>query len=233
ILDLAKVKIGKQQNRVDRLLADLERDKKETHDTKLTIRKKERELEALKTEYDTLRVHLEENKKDILRKAKEEAKSILKDANKLIENTIAEIKTVKADREKTKLIRDKVNQSLHQHTEEVKKNIPQKVTSAHSELEVGDWVRIDDTGAEGEILEITRNDSLIIALGSLRTVVKKNRVTQLKSKQKSKAIKRQTTVSSESIADFHPEVDVRGMRTEDALQKIELVLDRAVMIGYP
>ncbi|NGM61827.1 endonuclease MutS2 [Sphingobacterium sp. SGG-5] len=233
ILDLAKVKIGKQQNRVDRLLADLERDKKETHDTKLTIRKKEKELEALKTEYDTLRVHLEENKKDILRKAKEEAKDILKDANKLIENTIAEIKTVKADREKTKLIRDKVNQSLHQHTEAVKKNIPQKATSAHSELEVGDWVRIDDTGAEGEILEITRNDSLIIALGSLRTVVKKNRVTQLKSKQKSKAIKRQTTVSSESIADFHPEVDVRGMRTEDALQKIELVLDRAVMIGYP
>src|SRR5690606_19470489 len=81
--------------------------------------------------------------------------------------------------------------------------------------------------------EITKSNSLIIALGSLRTVVKKNRVTKLKSKEKSKAVKRQTVMSSESIADFHPEVDVRGMHTEEALHKIELVLDRAVMIGYP
>src|SRR5690606_12440973 len=232
-LDLAKAKIGKKQDRVDRLLTDLERDKKEMYHTKLAADKKERELEQLRAAYEEQKAHLEENKKDYLRQAKEEAKNILKDANKLIENTIAEIKTVKADREKTKVIRDKFKQSLDRHAEATKKAIPQKSVPVNVELEVGDWVRIDDTGSEGEILEITRNNSLIIALGSLRTVVKKNRVTKLKSKQKSKAIRRQTTVASESIADFHPEIDVRGMRTEDALQKIEVVLDRAVMIGYP
>ncbi len=233
ILDLAKIKIGKQQNRVDSLLVDLERDKKDIYHTKVAARKKEKELEELKADYEVLKANLEENKKDILRKAKEEAKHILQDANKLIENTIADIKTVKADKEKTKSIRGKLNLSLDQHTEALKKSTPQKVPTPNTAFEVGDWVRLDDTGSEGEILEITRNSSLIIALGSLRTVVKSNRVTKLKSKQKSKAIKRQTTLNSESIADFHPEIDVRGMRTEDALQKIELVLDRAVMIGYP
>lgn len=236
ILESAKQKIGVQQKKVDTLLVDLERDKKEIVDTKYAISKRERELIELKAKYDSLNADIETNKREIIRKAKEEAKLILKDANKLIENTISEIKSAKADKEKTKEIRSKLNKSLDQHSSALLKD--KKVTvasnpSVTTELEVGDWVRIEDSNSEGEILEITKNNILIIALGELRTVVKKNRVTKLRSKEKSKAIKRQASVSTESAADFYPEIDVRGMRTEDALHKIELVLDRAVMIGYP
>ena len=236
ILESAKQKIGVQQKKVDTLLVDLERDKKEIVDTKYAISKRERELIELKAKYDSLNADIETNKREIIRKAKEEAKLILKDANKLIENTISEIKSAKADKEKTKEIRSKLNKSLDQHSSALLKD--KKVTvasnpSVTTELKVGDWVRIEDSNSEGEILEITKNNSLIIALGELRTVVKKNRVTKLRSKEKSKAIKRQASVSTESAADFYPEIDVRGMRTEDALHKIELVLDRAVMIGYP
>jgi DNA mismatch repair protein MutS2 len=236
ILESAKQKIGVQQKKVDTLLVDLERDKKEIVDTKYAISKRERELIELKAKYDNLNSDIETNKREIIRKAKEEAKLILKDANKLIENTISEIKSAKADKEKTKEIRSKLNKTLDLHSsalQKEKKVIPVSKSSVTTEFEVGDWVRIEDSNSEGEILEITKSNSLIIALGALRTVVKKNRVTKLRSKEKSKAIKRQTSVSTESAADFYPEIDVRGMRTEDALHKIELVLDRAVMIGYP
>lgn len=235
ILESAKSKIGVQQKKVDTLLVDLERDKKVILDTKYAVSKREKELIELKAKYEHLQSSIEESKKEIIRKAKEEARLILKDANKLIENTISEIKSSQADKEKTKALRAGVNKTLDQYNSALQPVAKPKVVVSEvtTELEVGDWVRIDDSGSEGEILEITKSNSLIIALGALRTVVKKNRVSKLKSKEKSKAIKRQTGVSSESIADFHPEVDVRGMRTEDALQKIELVLDRAVMIGYP
>ncbi len=235
ILESAKTKIGEQQKKVDTLLVDLERDKKTIFDTKAAIKKRERELIEIKAKYDELQSSIEENKREIIRKAKEEAKGILKDANKLIENTIADIKSVQADKDKTKEIRSKLNKSLDQHSNSLKENKKTltKIITDPGELSVGDWVRIEDSGSEGEILEITKNNSLIIALGELRTVVKKNRVTKLKSKEKSKAIKRTAGIGTDSIADFHPEVDLRGMRTEDALHKLELVLDRAVMIGYP
>lgn len=235
ILDSAKDKVGVQQKKVDSLLVDLERDKKEIIDTKYAISKREKELIDIKAKYDELQSILEENKREIIRKAKEEARVILKDANKLIENTIAEIKSSNAEKDKTKVLRSTLNQALDKHTTALKKeNKPKTISVAEqSELLVGDWVKIEDSGSEGEILEITKNGSLIIALGELRTVVKRNRVSKLRSKEKSKAIKRQSGVNSESIADFRPEVDVRGMRTEEALQQIELVLDRAVMIGYP
>lgn len=235
ILELAKTKIGVQQKKVDSLLVDLERDKKEVFDTKVAINKREKELIELKARYQDLEANISENKKDIIRKAKEEARMILKDANRLVENTISEIRSVKADKEKTKAIRSRLNTSLEKHspsaTPKAVKESP--VDNADVSFEVGDWIRIDDSGSEGEIIEITKNSSLIVALGELRTVVKKSRVTRLKSKEKSKAIKRSVGLSTATAADFHPEVDVRGMRTEDALHKIELVLDRAVMIGYP
>ncbi|HMR19532.1 MAG TPA: endonuclease MutS2 [Sphingobacterium sp.] len=235
ILISAKKKIGEQQNRVDSLLVDLERDKKDIYHTKVAVNKKEKELEVLRENYEILKAEIDGNKREILRKAKEEAKEILQTANKLVENTISEIRSVKADKEKTKSIRAKLNQTLDQHTDSLKIPVNKRPLTPLQDvdLQVGDWVRIDGAGSEGEVLEITKNNSLVIALGSLRTIVKRNRVTKLKGKEKSKAVKRQSVMSSESIADFHPEVDVRGMRTEDALHQIELVLDRAVMIGYP
>ncbi|MBL1408912.1 endonuclease MutS2 [Sphingobacterium faecale] len=235
ILESAKTKIGVQQKKVDTLLVDLERDKKEVLDTKFAVTKHEKELIELKAKYESLQAYIEENKKEILKKAKEEAKVILKDANRLVENTISEIRSVKADKEKTKAIRSKLNQTLDQHSVATTKLKEAKalVKKESEGFEVGDWIRIDDSSSEGEIIEVTKNNSLIVALGELRTVVKANRVTKLRSKEKSKAIKRIGGVSTTSAADFHPEVDVRGMRTDDALHKIELVLDRAVMIGYP
>ncbi|SFS54207.1 endonuclease MutS2 [Sphingobacterium wenxiniae] len=232
ILESAKNKIGKQQKKVDTLLVDLERDKKTVHDTKVSISKRERELEHLRKEYEELQGYLEENKKQIIREAKEQARQILKDANKLVENTISDIKSVQADKDKTKGIRKNLQQAIDNHTE---KNV--KALTSHVEvdetIEIGDWVKIVDSETEAQVMEVGKGNNLILALGELRTVVKKNKVVKLKGKEKAKVVKKHRNISMESAADFQPEVDVRGMRTEDALRQIETVLDRAVMIGFP
>ncbi len=93
ILESAKSKIGVQQKKVDTLLINLEREKKEVFDTKVAINKREKELESIKSEYLELQSYLEENKRVILKKAKEEAQQIIKSSNKLIENTVAQIKS--------------------------------------------------------------------------------------------------------------------------------------------
>ncbi len=234
VIHLAKQKVGVQQKKVDTLLVDLEREKKEVYDTKVAINLREREILGKQTELNELQSYLEENKKQLLKDAKEEARQIIKNANKLVEHTIAEIKNKQADKEETKKLRaglHQANESLRDKShKEVKK--PQVLSQEIVEVEVGDWVKIIDSGNEAQVIEIAKNN-LILALGDLRTVVKKNKVEKLRGKEKSNAAKRFKSVTSDSVADFSPEVDVRGMRTEDALAKIEKVLDRAVMIGYP
>ena len=233
VLHLAKQKIGVQQKKVDTLLVDLEREKKEVYDTKQAINLREREMLSQQTELNSLKAYLEENKQKLLKDAKEEARQIIKDANKLVENTISEIKQVKADKEKTKTLRSGLHKAAESLTEKKKENpVKAHAVAADESIEIGDWVKIIDTGNEAQVIEIAKNN-LILALGDLRTVVKKTKVEKLRGKEKAKAVKKSRPTSAESVADFHPEVDVRGMRTEDALQKLELVLDRAVMIGYP
>ena len=233
ILRAAKDKIGTQQKKVDTLLVDLERDKKAVYDTKVAVGLRERELEKLKTEYEELQGYLEENKKLILREAKEQARQILKDANKLVENTVAEIKSAQADREKTRDIRRQLHAAVDKHTEKKVAVKPQTQTTNDEPIAVGDWVKIIDAGTEAQVMEVAKGNNLILALGELRTVVKKNKVVKLQGKEKAKVVKRHKSISTQSAAEFQPELDVRGMRTEDALRQLETVLDRAVMIGYP
>lgn len=235
ILQSAKGKIGVQQKKVDTLLIDLEREKKEVFDTKVAINKREKELEAIKSEYLELQTYLEENKRVILKKAKEEAQEIIKSSNKLIENTVAQIKSAKADKERTRQLRSNLDQALKAvlpKDQVAKPVIKEKVTES-TELTIGDWVQIIDNGAEAQVVEIAKNN-VILAMGELRTVQKRKNVIKLEGRENKKSAKSLSkSLSTGTVADFNPELDLRGMRTEDALNELEKVLDRAVMVGYP
>ena len=236
VLDLARQKIGVQQKKVDSLLVDLEREKKEVYETRTAIRLREKTLQDQQEELNELKSYLDENRSTLLKEAKQEARQIIKDANKLVENTISEIRTSGAEKDQTKKLRAKLQQTADQLKDKplVKAKVSRPSSLApDTDIAIGDWVRMLDTGNDAEVIEIAKNN-LILALGDLRTVVKKNKVEKIRGKEKAKAVKKQRAFSATGdVADFHPEIDVRGMRTEDALHKIEQVLDRALMIGYP
>ncbi|MEC3879848.1 endonuclease MutS2 [Parapedobacter sp. 10938] len=235
ILHAAKQKIGKQQKRVDTLLVDLERDKKEVYDAKVSLSRKEEQLARLKAENDTLQTYLEENKKTIINKAKEEARAIIQNANKLVENTISGIRESQADKAKTKTLRKELDRELE-------KNAPSTTKSAGGAkqkpeetvaIQVGDWVKILGTGNEAEVISIAKNN-LVLAMGELRTVQKRSHVVLIdKKKPKAGGQGSRHTKLADNALNFSPEVDVRGMRTEAALAEIEKYLDRALMMGFP
>src|SRR6202012_1241645 len=98
------------------LLVDLEREKKEIFDTKLKLEKQQKRVNELLAANEQLKSYLEENKKSLIKEAKEQAKNIILDANKLVENTISEIKRSNADKEKTRNLRENLNIELQKNT---------------------------------------------------------------------------------------------------------------------
>lgn len=235
ILHAARKKIGVQQKKVDNLLVDLERDKKEVHEAKVALIQKEKQLERLKAENETLQAYLEENKRSIISKAKEEARTIIRDANKLVENTISGIRESQAEKAKTKALRKQLDQELEKNRPADKK-APQPVKQKTAEtvaIQVGDWVKIVGTGTEAEVISTAKNN-LVLAMGELRTVQKRSNVVLI-DKKRAKTVRKGAgqTQLSDSAVSFGPEVDVRGMRTEAALAEIEKYLDKAVMLGFP
>ena len=107
-----------------------------------------------------------------------------------------------------------------------------------SVFQKGDWVSLPNQ-AIGEIIELDDKNA-VIALGNLRTNV---RLTQLKkaSASQTKKISRPSTLASfaniqenmsQKRLNFKPDIDLRGMRGDEALQKVITFLDEAVMLNY-
>lgn len=105
-------------------------------------------------------------------------------------------------------------------------------------LRKGDMVCLPNK-AVGEILELDGKNA-VIALGNLRTNV---RLTQLKkvSASQAKKIARpqpQNTYTnvreniSQKQMNFKPDIDLRGMRGDEALQRVVTFLDEAIMLNY-
>ena len=228
VLNLAKNKVSAGQKKVDTLLVDLEREKKEIYDTRIRLEKQQKQVDVLLAENEKLKSYLEENKKSLIRDAKEQAKTIILNANKLVENTISEIKSSNADKEKTRVLRKNLNTELQKNTV---KPVVTKQLPADGELKPGDWVKLTDSETTGQVIEIIR-DNVVIAIGDLRTVAKRKKVVKVSRAEVPKEVRRSFSSNSGDIADFSPEIDVRGMRTEEALSAIERLLDRAIMMGF-
>ena len=231
ILQSAKNKISVNQKKVDTLLVDLERDKKALIENRIAIEKQQRSVNAIMEENRKLQDYLEENKKTILKDARKEAQNIILNANKLVENTIAEIKHSKAEKERTQKLRQSLNEELKKHQV---KEVPVKAPEQdNATLAAGDWVKLVDSETVGQVIDVTR-DNVILAMGDLRSVVKRKRVQKISNKEVPKEIRRSySSQVTDAIAGFNPELDVRGKRGEEALYEIEKYLDRALMMGFP
>jgi DNA mismatch repair protein MutS2 len=233
LLNSAKQKIGHQQKKVDTLLADLEREKKEMAIKQNEMAIQTRKLNQLVQENQQTKDFFDTNKKKILKEAKVEVDQLIKSANKLVENTIADIKSVKADKEATKKIR---NQFETAAIEIIKKAepivVPAKSNLANQKIKVGDWVVYGEDQILAEVLSIQKNKAEL-AIGDLHTWILLSKL-QLTTNRTKKAVNQSafSNVMANSANQFQPQIDIRGARGEEALWEVEKFLDKAIMLNY-
>lgn len=233
VLALAKEKIGTNQNSIDSLLVNLEKEKRQVHETKVKLSNQQNRLNQLLAENEKQKSFLEENKRILIKDAKLQAQNIIKDANKLVENTIAQIKKKQADKEATREIRQNLQKGLAKN--EVKAEEPKPVIEFDdTAIDVGDFIQLIGTESTGQVMEINKNN-LVVAFGDLRSVVKRNRVQKISNRQVKKLVQRSsyTNSLSDAVSSFRAELDLRGMRGEVALQELENYMDKAIMLGFP
>ncbi|HEY6914967.1 MAG TPA: endonuclease MutS2, partial [Paludibacter sp.] len=98
-------KVGAEHLDYDKHLQDIVRDKRYWENKRQQIRQKEKKLEETLAKYEAEMAGIDRQRKEITSKAKDEAKSLLSEANAKIENTIRQIKEAEAEKEKTRLVR--------------------------------------------------------------------------------------------------------------------------------
>lgn len=243
--------VGSDYVNLDKYLLDIARDKKYWENKRSDIKRKEKKLEEIIDRYEGDAETLRQKRREIIDEAKAEAERILSSSNASIERTIREIRTSQADKQKTLDARKKLEEDkqrlgdisdsgAHPLLKKAPRKKKQKAVSAPKSeerpLRVGDIVKLDGEGTPGKILELDGKNA-VVAFGILKTNVKAERLRhtnatlQPASKGTGFISSGSSDASRERQLNFSRDIDVRGMRVDEAIQAITYFMDDAVQFS--
>jgi DNA mismatch repair protein MutS2 len=235
IIEKAKRHISSESNKVENMIASLERSKK-------LADKDLQEAEAILMEAEKLHQELE----DRLFELNEKRNEILAEAEKIAEETVN-----KAKKEAEEIIRELRKMQKEQHAQikeheliEAKKRLEEAVPelakkksempkrkTVKPDFQPGDEVKVLSFGQKGHLVEKVGDDEWQVQIGIMKMKVKESDLEMI-DRPKPVEIKPLTTIKGK---DYHVslELDIRGERYEDAMLKVEKYIDDAVLAGYP
>ena len=259
VIEKAKEIVGSDYVDIDKYLLDIQRDRRYWQNKRLNIKEKEHKLDKLLEAYEANASELKSQRSQILKNAKDEAKEILSQANARIERSIHEIRKAEAERNKTLQVRkelEEYKESLEKDSSPndepavlkplkhksnkskgEKKTSSNKSVESNVPLEIGDVVKMNGGGVTGKVLAI-KDKKVEVAFGGLRTIVEISKLSKVQSspqEQKAKiSLISQPSVDSgsrERQLNFKNEIDVRGMKADEALQAVTYFIDDALQFN--
>ncbi len=243
--------VGSDYINMDKYLQDIARDRRYWERKRDEIRRERKRLAEITSRYEGNLEEIDRQRKEILGQAKDEAARLLAESNARIENTIRGIQEAKADKEKTK----KLRQSLSTFREEVeamgetkptdkrgktkRKKSPapsrsSKAPKSAPTFQAGDAVRLKGQTSPGTIMEVDGKKATV-AFGMIKTTVPLNQLEQVSGRQIKRAAKASNVrdLLYERKLNFKPDIDVRGMRGDEALIAVTYFVDDAIQLNIP
>ena len=260
VIDEAESIVGSDYINMDKYLLDIARDRKYWENKRQDIRIERKKLESLVARYenDIERLKIERNL--ILKEAKTEAKEIISSSNASIENAIHEIKKAQAEKERTKEIRkqieelktrlandntdsessaklDELSAKIRKKKHKHEKQVSVQPQAEEKPLAVGDSVTIDGSNSVGEIIEINGKNA-IVTFGIFKSTVQLSKLKRTLRKATATTAQKDSFISSSTTDDmrkrqlnFKQEIDVRGMRADEAIQAVSYFIDDATQFN--
>lgn len=270
--------VGSDYIQSDKYLQDIVRDKRYWEGKRQTIHQQEKTLEQRIAKYEADIKELEQSRKAIISRAKEQAEELLGQSNRQIELTIRQIKESQAEKESTKRAREELRafksevahidekandelierkmrqlQERKERKEKRKKDKAEgranKATAASTTAErkssvpetlaAGDTVRIKGLTTVGSIESIDGKMATVI-FGDMRTKMRTERLERASKPKKEETkifvstVGKQTreTIDNRKL-NFHQDLDVRGMRGDEAINAVTYFIDDAILVGMP
>ena len=250
VIDRAKEKLGNQQVSFEKLLKELDIEKRVFSEKNVEISINQRKVAQQLAEYTALKNRLDSEQKQLINTAKQKAKTLVQEANQRIENTIREIKENKAERDSTKQVRQELERFERKELKPepvviaTPKPVEDEFVTDNGAIGVGSYVRLigqnaETTTAIGEVLALRGKDAEV-RIGDLKSTIKLNRLEKVSKKTFKAATdvrddrpRSQGVDINEKMQNFSFNLDIRGKRGEEAIGEVDRFFDDALMLGYP
>jgi len=203
--------LGKQEHVLNDLIAGLEKEKKEAEEERRQARLYREEMrKRLET--------LKEKRDEYLKQAEERCQRQVTQ----LEAELDQIGKEAARRERGAL------QSARAKASAVRRKVSPRGKTEQSEVRVGDCVRVRTMGKEGYVTDMDEPRRMAeIVIGNMRMRIKRDYVEKVSPKPQGAEEGVRVQVADIDVA----EINVRGLRVEEALEEVDRFVDRAIVHG--
>lgn len=230
--------IRKREKQMEETIARYEKEMEELERSRKEILKKAKEAAEQLLQESNAKI---ENTIRTIKEAQAE-----KEMTRLARQELADFKEQVADIEKQSMeekiarkmdkLREKQERKKEKKAQQQK--APAQPTPVIKPIAEDDYVRIKGQTSVGQVLEINGKNAVVM-FGLMKTNVKLDRLERTEAPQQNKALTKATTfVSSETQErmyekklNFKQDIDVRGMRGDEAIQAVTYFIDDAILVG--
>jgi DNA mismatch repair protein MutS2 len=233
IIHQAKKNAGSALVDVDQILAEIQTERKSLEDQQRQLRIKEAQADQLRLTYEKMQQDLEGQRKRLkmVQKEYDIAKGVEVDRRftQLIEDLKKE-KKLEAARKEARKHREKLDQNVEGLQEMEEQQWKERQKDADARLEVGDFVKLRDSGTHGKIERIERGKA-VVQTGAFQLEVKLKDLTSIREpmdRRKEKSVQLKSRRSEQGIK---PRLDIRGMPRSEASSLLEKYFDQVLLQG--
>ena len=222
--------VGEEHIDYDKHLQDIARDKRYWENKRQNIRQREKHLEEKIAHYEEQMAGIKAKKRAILEEANAEAADLLRKSNATIERTIREIKEAKAEKKATQAARQKV--------ESLKNRVNASATKQSTTKQSTGVTHLPSTAKQSNHKVLHDLSDLKILTKNPAKLIQESQspISTTPSGRSMTAAKRMV---SSNVADelrkkklsFKRELDIRGLRVDEALETLIAYIDDALMVN--
>ncbi|MDN5352242.1 MAG: mismatch repair protein MutS2 [Clostridiales bacterium] len=234
LIDAAKAYVHQDNIAFEDVVASIEKSRK--------IAEQERdEAIRMRLEVEKLRNALKDKedkwltqRDDLMRKAKEESRQLLKQTKAESDEIVKRLREMKkhvdeADNRDIEKMRRKLQEGLDRVSDS---GIQTDVENAFAPetLQVGDTVRVLTINQEGTVLTPPNDKGeVVVQVGLMKMTTELKQVVQISKHKADRKIYEKVKASRSVAADIRPEIDVRGLRLDEAIMEIDKYIDDALI----
>ncbi|WP_271397949.1 endonuclease MutS2 [Salinicoccus roseus] len=226
VIERARKLAGRDSTDVNDMISALERHTKTAQDNERETHELLRESERLNNELKSYMNDYEAYKEKLRKEAREKANRVIKDAEAKADDiirTLEDMKKLGADIQEHELIDQKKALSDSYQQEDIrKKERAEKI----EQISPGDEVDVLSYGQKGEVIEV-KDDTITVQMGIIKMKVGKDEVKRRKKEKQKRTVSRRIGKSP-----VKRELDLRGERYEEAIQKLDRYLDQVILSNY-
>ncbi len=233
ILKYAKNLTGKDNNKVDRLLIDLQHEKKVLEEKLLENYDESYRLNKLIKNYEAMKDELSIRRKKLKLEAKEKTYLNLSDSERELQKLITDLKkeknvekTLSKAKEALTVVKEKRKQSKT-GIQEIAEEVFEKEIREVKDLQVGQYVKLRSGGDSGKVVSFT-DKKVLLEMGIMKFEVPRSEIVMANEpiKLTKKTIITDTVVNPQTI---DTSLDIRGYSMTEAEDSMQEFIDNALM----